>query len=103
MDRYVNDEGNRLQIFLDGGYEFVNDENATDSTDDVGTRISKVVDKGTGKKAYLMRIDKELYDQDQAVKQARNDEIDDRIKHGKINDKLGSAGYTAGIKYEPKD
>ncbi len=53
-------------------------------------------------KAYLMSIDKELYDEDQAAKQSKLDETDNRIKKGKLNDKLGDSGYDAGIKYEPK-
>ena len=102
VGRWVNDEPGRLQAFQDGGYEFVNDPQATDSSDEVGSRKSKLVDRRTGKKAYLMQIDKELYDADQKVKQKRNDDIDNRIRNGTMDNKLGDAGYTAGIKYEPK-
>ena len=102
VGRWVNDEPGRLQAFIDGGYDFVEDPQAIDSSDDIGTRKCKVVDRRTGKKAYLMQIDKNLYNQDQAVKQARNDDIDKRIQSGKLDNKLGNAGYDAGIKYEPK-
>lgn len=102
VGRWVNDEPGRLQAYLDGGYEFVDDPQATDKSDELGTRKSRIVDSRTGKKAYLMEIDKELYDEDQKVKQKRNDDIDERIKSGNIDNKLGGAGYNAGIKYEPK-
>ena len=108
VGRWVNDEGGRLQRFQDGGYDFIDDPNATDSNENLGTKISKTVDRGTGKKAYLMQIDKDLYDEDQLVKQGRLDEIDERIKTGKINNTLGDHGYSKDrdgksmIKYEPK-
>ena len=108
VGRWVNDKAGRLQMFEDGGYEFVKDPEATDSSDELGSRKSKIVDSQTGMKAYLMQIDKELYDEDQAVNQARNDAIDNRIKSGRVDNNLGDAGYTTDkdgksmIKYEPK-
>jgi len=102
VGRWVNDEPGRLQSFLDGGYEFVQDPQATDSSDGIGTRKEKLVDRRTGKKAFLMQIDRILYEEDQKVIQGRVDEIDKRIKGGTLDNKLGSAGYSAGIKYEPK-
>jgi hypothetical protein len=100
--RWVNDDHGRLQRFQDGGYEFVEDPNAAESTD-TGTRRSKIVDKRTGKRAYLMEIDKELYDEDQVLKQGRVDRVDKAIQEGTYENKLGGAGYNAGIKYQPKD
>ena len=108
VGRWVNDRGNRLQRFLDGGYEYVEDPDATESSDGLGSKKSKVVDSNTGQKAYLMEIDKDLYDEDQEVKQAKLDDVDNRIKHGALNNKLGGAGYTKDgdgnnmIRYEPK-
>ena len=108
VGRWVNDDTGRLQRFQDGGYEHITDPNATDSSDDLGTKISKVVDKQTGKKAYLMAIDKDLYEQDQRTKQGRLDIVDERIKNGNFNNTLGDAGYHKDadgkdmIKYEPK-
>lgn len=101
VNRWVNDDYGRLQRFQDGGYEFIDDPDAAESTDN-GTRISKIVDKKTGKRAYLMRIDKKTYDEDQEMKQERNDRIDDAIQRGTFENKLGDAGYRKDIKYEPK-
>lgn len=102
VGRWVNDDPGRLQRFLDGGYEYVTSPDATDKSTDMGSKLSMIVDKGTGKRAYLMAIDKALYDEDQAAKQGKLDRVDDAIKHGKFENKLGDAGYDAGIKYDPK-
>lgn len=108
VGRWVNDRGDRLKRFQRGGYEFVDDPDATESSDGLGSKKCKVVDKRTGEKAYLMEIDKDLYDEDQAAKQAELDKVDNRIKTGKINNELGSAGYTKDedgndmIRYQPK-
>ena len=72
--RVVNDVDDRVAQFLDGGYEIVDKD-----THDVGDkRISvgsvvgskQIFSVGQGTKGYLMRIRKELYDEDQAAKQA---------------------------------
>lgn len=102
VPRWVNDDPGRLQRFLDGGYEFISDPKASDNSTDLGSKISMVVDKGTGKRAYLMAIDKDLYQEDQDMKNKRLDRVDHAIKHGKFENKLGKAGYDAGIKYDPK-
>jgi len=108
VGRWVNDKGDRLQRFQDGGYEFVSDPDATESSDGLGSKKNKVVDRTTGEKAYLMEIDKELYDEDQAVKQEKLDLIDNQIKEGALNNQLGGAGYTKDedgndmIRYQPK-
>ena len=84
------------------------DPDATESSDGLGSKKCKVVDSQTGQKAYLMEIDKDLYDEDQATKQAALDVIDNRIQTGKIDNQLGGAGYTKDedgndlIKYQPK-
>ncbi len=108
MGRWVNDRGDRLQRFQDGGYEFVTDPGATESSDGLGSNKCKVVDSGTGMKAYWMEIDKDLYDEDQARKQADLDIVDNRIKKGAFNNQLGGAGYVKDedgndmIRYQPK-
>ena len=108
IGRWVNDTEGRLNRFRQGGYEHVDDPDATESTDGLGSKKCKVVDKNTGMKAYLMEIDKDLYDEDQAAKQGELDKIDNRIRTGTINNQLGRAGYTHDedgvdlIKYQPK-
>jgi hypothetical protein len=72
--RIVNDDpdSERLNIFLEAGYSFVHGkagvlgDKAVAEGGAIDSRISKPV--GGGKRGYLMCIDKELYEQDQALK-----------------------------------
>lgn len=81
--RVVNDVDNRLQTFLEGGYEFVEGTQPIGDTvvgdaSPLDSRISKPV--GGGITGYLMRIKKEWYDQDQAAKAAKVKETEQAIK-----------------------
>jgi hypothetical protein len=51
---------------------------------DLGTGVSMVVERGTGRRAFLMRIDRALFEEDQAAKQQKVDEIDNAIRSGNI-------------------
>lgn len=93
--RWFNDLEGRIQQAIDGGYEFVSpDEAPTFGTPgdidnvnrDLGARVSRVVDKSTGMRAYLMRIKKEFYEEDQAAKQSIIDETDHQIRKGRLHD-----------------
>ena len=73
------DAGNRIQMFLNAGYEFVTQKglivgerkvDASKETGDVVARISG------GETLYLMAIDRALYEQDQAAKQLKVDEVE---------------------------
>ena len=72
--RIVNDDpdSERLNIFLEAGYSFVHGkggvlgDKVVAEGGAIDSRISKPV--GGGKRGYLMCIDKELYEQDQALK-----------------------------------
>ena len=103
--RWVNDLDNRLHEFLDAGYEFVQKDEISstgsrtvDNTEaQVDSRVSKVVsyDKLNNRpvSAYLMKIKKEWYEQDQNEKadriQARKERMvgkqDEPGHYGKIN------------------
>lgn len=82
--RIVNDDGDRVSQFQERGYELV-----TDSSVQVGDRrIANPTQEGSaievsvggGKKAFLMRIKKEWYDEDQAAKQEYVNETEAGIK-----------------------
>lgn len=101
--RFVNDVGDRIPQFLDGGYEFVDKEdhrigdNRVNNATPEGSRAQASV--GGGVKAYLMRIHKDYYVEDQKVKQDRVDELERSIlntaaaDYGKVTiDKSGSKG-----------
>lgn len=88
--RWLNDKGNRINEAQDGGYEFVTrsegkagDEVGSDQGTD--SRISKVVmtnEDGSPRRAYLMRIKKDWYKQDQVKKQEYLDNIEKQLMRG---------------------
>lgn len=89
--RWINDTEGRLANAESGGYEFVADEKLQVGQQDIdnvnrdlGARTSRVVDKTTGQKAYLMEIKEEFYKEDQATKIKAVEEVDARIRTGKL-------------------
>jgi hypothetical protein len=91
--RWVNDEEGRLMNAEAGGYQFAQDASLQIGAPDVdnvnrdlGARISRVVDKTTGKKAYLMEIKEEFYREDQRAKAEKVAEKDRLIRTGKLED-----------------
>lgn len=91
--RWVNDTEGRLAQATQGGYEYATDQSLQIGSPDVdnenrdlGARISRVVDKSTGQKAYLMEIKEEFYEEDQAAKRRAVKAKDDLIKNGKLDD-----------------
>lgn len=91
--RWVNDAEGRLMQAEQGGYQYATDQSlqigAVDIDNvnrDLGARVSRVVDKTTGQKAYLMEIKEDFYAEDQADKAAKVAEKDQLIKTGKLDD-----------------
>lgn len=113
--RWVNDVGGRPTLAEQGGYEFVTDDGVQVGTtavgsgnQDLGSRVSRIVGKnadGSPMRAYLMEIDKDLYDEDQAKKQKPLDAVDDQIRRGVVSGGIGpqDKAYipTEGITYKP--
>lgn len=94
--RFVNDSGSRIDQMKQAGYEIVEDDNLI-----VGdSRVSDSTQQGSAKRViskdgtvqYLMRQKKEFYEEDQAAKQAHNDEIEQAMK------KQASEGMYGSIK-----
>lgn len=86
--RWTNDEPGRLQTrqaeaTFGGDWEFVTNDDGSLSDgrniDEKGT-ISRIVDRKSGQRAYLMRKPKELYGDDQAVKRARNKKLTEQMR-----------------------
>lgn len=82
--RIVNDTGDRIQQFLDAGYEMV-------SADDVKIGDKRVnasspegskaqVSVGKGDKAFVMRIKQEWFDEDQRAKHAKIKQLEETMK-----------------------
>ena len=99
--RWINDKSGRLQAAQEGGYTFVDDplakvgEGSEDGRDSLDTKISRVVgtkEDGSPLKAYLMVINKSLYDADQAEKNRHLDEIDASIRRGNVEGEVGKDG-----------
>ena len=91
--RWVNDVEGRLANAEQGGYQYAVDQgiqigsaDIDNENRDLGARVSRVVDKSTGQKAYLMEIKEEFYKEDQAAKAAKVADTDRRIKTGKLDD-----------------
>ena len=88
--RWFNDKGSRIQKAKAASYEFVNDSGhvgsgAEDRNSDVGSGVSQIVgtkEDGSALRAHLMRIPRELYEEDQAAKQAPIDEMEDQLFNG---------------------
>lgn len=100
--RIVNDSGDRIQQFLEAGYELVDastvrvgDKRVNAATPE-GTKAQVAV--GKGEKAMVMRIRKDWYLEDQAAKQAHVNKLEQTIKqnassaadYGKLTISTGS-------------
>jgi hypothetical protein len=91
--RFVNDTGDRIQTFLDAGWEQVPAKNVR-----VGDkRINQVSLEGStatasvggGLKGHLLRIKNEWYEEDQAAKQAEVARIEDATRQEALNGTYG--------------
>ena len=78
--RIVNDDGDRISQFEEMGYEIVKDKNITVGDRRIANPTKEgspvQVSVGGGTKAYVMRIKKEWYDEDQAAKAKHVDDIE---------------------------
>lgn len=87
VGRWFNDEGSRIQDALNAGWEFLSlsDNEVVSEVDDLGTVHKRRVDKkasGEPLYAYLMVIEKEIFDEDQAAKQTAIDKAVQGMKKG---------------------
>lgn len=85
--RFVNDASNRIARFQRGGWEIVTDDLEVGAPrvgvpESEGSAVK--VSVGGGTQAYLMRIKKEWYDEDQKAKYAHLDEVEEAI-YGEVN------------------
>mgnify|MGYP001818341520 FL=1 len=100
--RWVNDKDGRIQRFIDGWWEFVAHE---DYTGDRSAEAAKDPDSMVTKKvggntiAYLMRIKKEYYDEDQRAKAKRVDAVEEAMFRD-LNKE--DSGLTGKITFERK-
>ena len=82
--RGVLDTKNRCQVFENAGYQYITDrglavgDRKVDGSKAAGSVVCKV-GNSTGEMLYLMAIDRTFYEEDQASKQARIDEIEEEL------------------------
>lgn len=87
--RIVNDTDDRILQLTERGYEMViTDTPVGDKRVSIPTKEGSPVQisVGQGKKAYLMRIKREFYDEDQAAKQAEVNSLEQAIQGGEGGD-----------------
>jgi len=91
--RIVNDVEDRVTQFTDAGYEFVQDDTVQvgDIRAATGTNIGskKQLSVGQGTKAFVMRIKKEWFDEDQRAKLKQVDLQESSIKQKALDGNYG--------------
>lgn len=82
--RFVNDEDDRLSIMKERGWEVVVDKDIQIGDKRVADPTSegtpRTISGGGGLTQYLMRIPKDWYEEDQAVKREHIQRLEDSIK-----------------------
>lgn len=99
--RWINDTGGRVLAAEAGGYEFCTPDEARSlgegaihqGNSDTGTRVSKVVDRH-GTRAYLMKIPREFWEEDQKAKEENNAQVDRALRPVSQGGQTIEQGYT---------
>jgi hypothetical protein len=91
--RFVNDTGDNVLRYQEAGYEFAPDSKHTVGDKRVNMATSegsiKQVSVGGDMKAFLMRIPKDIYEDQQKAKQARVDQLEEDTKRTALNGTYG--------------
>ena len=96
--RIINDSGDRVQEFMDAGYELVEassvrvGDKRVNSGSSEGSKAQLSV--GQGQKAFVVRIKKEWYEEDQRMKQRRVDELEQATKAKALDGTYGKLEIT---------
>ncbi len=92
---WVNDSAGRIQEAQRGGYTFVEPKEVQAA--DTGTQVKRLVGRnedGSAMYAYLMKIEREFYDEDQQTIQSEVDQFDRAIKRGTLEEVSGDKRYS---------
>ena len=91
--RHVNDIDDRISMFQEAGYELVQDESVVVGDKRVNAASSlgsaKAISVGQGTKAYLMRIKRDWYEEDQARKLSNVADIERATKEKALDGTYG--------------
>lgn len=100
VDRWVNDDGGRIEKFKAAGYELVESAEMGSSNVDGSHAQDGVVSKDMGKgvTAYQMRQRQEYFDEDQAEKQKIVDSTEDSMRKKKVNAHESTDGSYGEVK-----
>ena len=100
IDRWVNDDGDRVNKFKQAGYEMVDSAKIGSSNVDGSHAENGVVSKDMGKDvtAYLMRQKLDYYEEDQAEKQKIVDGTEDSMRRKKVEAKDSTDGNYGEVK-----
>lgn len=91
---WFNDQDGRVERAQEAGYEFVTPQEVVgvgerevhSGNTDLNSKVSRVVGRADGNqpiRAYLMKLQRDWYEEDQAKKQEANDLVDKAIRAGK--------------------
>lgn len=98
--RWINDEPGRVHnLTKQDDWDIVTDEMLGERHEKdrgVGSGVERVVDRVTGKRAFLVRKPKEYFISDRAKAQRRVDEMDQMIKQGHVPAKDGQETLRPG-------
>ena len=82
--RVINDSGDRVQEFMDAGYELVDASSVRVGDKRVNAAAAEgskaQLSVGQGQKAYVVRIKREWYEEDQAAKQVHVNKLEEATK-----------------------
>ncbi len=96
--RIINDSGDRVQEFLDAGYELVERDSVRVGDKRVGSASAEgtkaQLSVGQGMKGFVVRIKKEWYQEDQARKQAHVNELESATKAKALDGTYGKLDIT---------
>ena len=98
--RIINDSGDRVQEFLDAGYELVKEDSVRVGDKRVNSASSEGsvahISVGQGQKAFVVRIKKEWYEEDQLSKQRKIDELEQATKAKALDGTYGKLEISRG-------
>jgi len=103
IPRWFNDKDGRIERAINAGYTFVNPEDVPSlgskklhqENTDLNAKVSKVVTRsGEPFRAYLMEINKEWYEEDQARKEEVNARVDKALRPVNQGGQSIESGYT---------
>ena len=91
--RIINDSGDRVQEFLDAGYELVDADSVRVGDKRVNTAKAEgsiaQLSVGQGQKAFVVRIKKEWYEEDQRAKMKKVDDLEAATKAKSLDGTYG--------------